>query len=176
MDDSEDMHSLLLTDSSTLLVGGLQNHVVEIDLNTVQETQKVRPGAPRPAGALSWCSAPLTPCSVSLPVHRGGTWHHHHEAIKPLLFLWAHLGEGNAIPILPGSPAGARVPRGVPWFRSLAFHRAQRAPRWPAAVRPAPLSYPPRSPCGIYARLWWNTNLMPTQAACPTLMSTGTCW
>lgn len=40
MDDSEDMHSLLLTDSSTLLVGGLQNHVVEIDLNTVQETQK----------------------------------------------------------------------------------------------------------------------------------------
>lgn len=61
MDDSEDMHSLLLTDSSTLLVGGLQNHVVEIDLNTVQETQKVRRGAPRPAGALSRCSAPLTP-------------------------------------------------------------------------------------------------------------------
>lgn len=41
MDESEDMHSLLLTDSSTLLVGGLQNHVIEIDLNTVQETQKV---------------------------------------------------------------------------------------------------------------------------------------
>ncbi|KAK4807298.1 hypothetical protein QYF61_006359 [Mycteria americana] len=40
MDESEDMHSLLLTDSSTLLVGGLQNHVIEIDLNTVQETQK----------------------------------------------------------------------------------------------------------------------------------------
>ncbi|XP_021234933.1 PAB-dependent poly(A)-specific ribonuclease subunit PAN2 isoform X1 [Numida meleagris] len=40
MDEAEDMHSLLLTDSSTLLVGGLQNHVIEIDLNTVQETQK----------------------------------------------------------------------------------------------------------------------------------------
>lgn len=36
------MHSLLLTDSSTLLVGGLQNHILEIDLNTVQETQKVQ--------------------------------------------------------------------------------------------------------------------------------------
>lgn len=44
MDESEDMHSLLLTDNSTLLVAGLQNHVLEIDLNTVQETQKVRPG------------------------------------------------------------------------------------------------------------------------------------
>ncbi|NXI05928.1 PAN2 protein, partial [Pachycephala philippinensis] len=41
MDESEDMHSLLLTDNSTLLVAGLQNHVLEIDLNTVQETQKV---------------------------------------------------------------------------------------------------------------------------------------
>uniref|UniRef100_A0A4X2MB16 PAN2-PAN3 deadenylation complex catalytic subunit PAN2 n=1 Tax=Vombatus ursinus TaxID=29139 RepID=A0A4X2MB16_VOMUR len=40
LDESEDMHSLLLTESSTLLVGGLQNHVLEIDLNTVQETQK----------------------------------------------------------------------------------------------------------------------------------------
>ncbi|KQK85315.1 hypothetical protein AAES_41109 [Amazona aestiva] len=40
MDEAEDMHSLLLTDSSTLLVAGLQNHVLEIDLNTVQETQK----------------------------------------------------------------------------------------------------------------------------------------
>ncbi|KAF6120801.1 poly(A) specific ribonuclease subunit PAN2 [Phyllostomus discolor] len=40
LDESEDMHSLLLTDSSTLLVGGLQNHILEIDLNTVQETQK----------------------------------------------------------------------------------------------------------------------------------------
>lgn len=43
LDESEDMHSLLLTDNSTLLVGGLQNHILEIDLNTVQETQKVRP-------------------------------------------------------------------------------------------------------------------------------------
>lgn len=40
MDESEDVHSLLLTDRSTLLIGGLQNHVIEIDLNTVQETQK----------------------------------------------------------------------------------------------------------------------------------------
>ncbi|KAM4754960.1 PAN2-PAN3 deadenylation complex catalytic subunit PAN2 isoform 3-T4 [Cyanocitta cristata] len=40
MDESEDMHSLLLTDNNTLLVAGLQNHVLEIDLNTVQETQK----------------------------------------------------------------------------------------------------------------------------------------
>ncbi|XP_075757995.1 PAN2-PAN3 deadenylation complex catalytic subunit PAN2 isoform X2 [Pelodiscus sinensis] len=40
MDESEDVHSLLLTNSSTLLIGGLQNHVIEIDLNTVQETQK----------------------------------------------------------------------------------------------------------------------------------------
>ncbi|KAH0505527.1 PAB-dependent poly(A)-specific ribonuclease subunit PAN2 [Microtus ochrogaster] len=40
LDECEDMHSLLLTDSSTLLIGGLQNHVLEIDLNSVQETQK----------------------------------------------------------------------------------------------------------------------------------------
>ncbi|XP_036011345.1 PAN2-PAN3 deadenylation complex catalytic subunit Pan2 isoform X7 [Mus musculus] len=40
LDENEDMHSVLLTDNSTLLVGGLQNHVLEIDLNTVQETQK----------------------------------------------------------------------------------------------------------------------------------------
>uniref|UniRef100_A0A8C5S0G1 PAN2-PAN3 deadenylation complex catalytic subunit PAN2 n=1 Tax=Laticauda laticaudata TaxID=8630 RepID=A0A8C5S0G1_LATLA len=40
MDESEDMHSLLLTDPGTLLVGGLTSHVIEIDLNTVQETQK----------------------------------------------------------------------------------------------------------------------------------------
>ncbi|KAG8452458.1 hypothetical protein GDO86_004299 [Hymenochirus boettgeri] len=31
---------LLLTDSSTLLLGGMQNHVIQMDLNTVQETQK----------------------------------------------------------------------------------------------------------------------------------------
>lgn len=36
------MHSLLMTDNNTLLMGGLQNYVVEVDLNTVQETQKVR--------------------------------------------------------------------------------------------------------------------------------------
>uniref|UniRef100_A0A8C0ZJC2 PAN2-PAN3 deadenylation complex catalytic subunit PAN2-like n=1 Tax=Cyanistes caeruleus TaxID=156563 RepID=A0A8C0ZJC2_CYACU len=40
MDESEDMHSLLLTDNNTLLVAGLHNHVLEIDLGTVQETQK----------------------------------------------------------------------------------------------------------------------------------------
>lgn len=42
LEDSEDMHSLLLTKSSTLLVAGLQSHILEIDLNTVQETQKVQ--------------------------------------------------------------------------------------------------------------------------------------
>lgn len=36
------MHSLLLTDNNTLLMGGLQNYVAELDLTTVQETQKVR--------------------------------------------------------------------------------------------------------------------------------------
>ena len=36
------MHSLLLTDNNTLLMGGLQNYVTEVDLSTVQETQKVR--------------------------------------------------------------------------------------------------------------------------------------
>ncbi|XP_063808660.1 PAN2-PAN3 deadenylation complex catalytic subunit PAN2 isoform X2 [Pseudophryne corroboree] len=40
MDESVDNHSLLLTDSSTLLIGGMQNHVIQMDLNTVQETQK----------------------------------------------------------------------------------------------------------------------------------------
>lgn len=36
------MHSLLMTDSNCLLMGGLQSYVVEFDLNTVQEAQKVR--------------------------------------------------------------------------------------------------------------------------------------
>ncbi|KAG9333973.1 hypothetical protein JZ751_009289 [Albula glossodonta] len=40
MEEGADMHSLLLTDNNTLLLGGLQNYVSEIDLNTVQETQK----------------------------------------------------------------------------------------------------------------------------------------
>lgn len=35
------MHSLILTDNNTLLMGGLQNFVAELDLTTVQETQKV---------------------------------------------------------------------------------------------------------------------------------------
>lgn len=35
------MHSLLMTDNNTVLMGGLQNYAVELDLNTVQETQKV---------------------------------------------------------------------------------------------------------------------------------------
>lgn len=42
MEEGADMHSLLLTDNNTLLLGGLQNYVTEVDLNTVQETQKVR--------------------------------------------------------------------------------------------------------------------------------------
>ncbi|NP_001086001.1 poly(A) specific ribonuclease subunit PAN2 S homeolog [Xenopus laevis] len=40
MDENIDNHSLLLTDNSTLLLGGMQNHVIQMDLNTVQETQK----------------------------------------------------------------------------------------------------------------------------------------
>lgn len=42
MEEGADMHSLLMTDNNSLLMGGLQNYVVEVDLNTVQETQKVR--------------------------------------------------------------------------------------------------------------------------------------
>lgn len=41
MDEGADMHSLLMTDNHCLLIGGLQNYVVEFDLNTVQEAQKV---------------------------------------------------------------------------------------------------------------------------------------
>ncbi|KAF7669050.1 hypothetical protein LDENG_00254550 [Lucifuga dentata] len=40
MEEGADMHSLIMTDNNTLLIGGLQNYVVEVDLNTVQETQK----------------------------------------------------------------------------------------------------------------------------------------
>ncbi|XP_049608470.1 PAN2-PAN3 deadenylation complex catalytic subunit PAN2 isoform X1 [Syngnathus scovelli] len=40
MEEGADMHSLLMTDNNTLLMGGLQNYVAELDLNTVQETQK----------------------------------------------------------------------------------------------------------------------------------------
>lgn len=42
MEEGADMHSLVMTDNNTLLMGGLQNYAVELDLNTVQETQKVR--------------------------------------------------------------------------------------------------------------------------------------
>ncbi|RXN17993.1 PAB-dependent poly(A)-specific ribonuclease subunit PAN2 [Labeo rohita] len=41
MEEGADMHSLILTDNNTLLMGGLQNYVAELDLTTVQETQKV---------------------------------------------------------------------------------------------------------------------------------------
>uniref|UniRef100_A0A671SAG7 PAN2-PAN3 deadenylation complex catalytic subunit PAN2 n=1 Tax=Sinocyclocheilus anshuiensis TaxID=1608454 RepID=A0A671SAG7_9TELE len=40
MEEGADMHSLILTDNNTLLMGGLQNYVAELDLTTVQETQK----------------------------------------------------------------------------------------------------------------------------------------
>uniref|UniRef100_A0A3Q2ZWW0 PAN2-PAN3 deadenylation complex catalytic subunit PAN2 n=1 Tax=Kryptolebias marmoratus TaxID=37003 RepID=A0A3Q2ZWW0_KRYMA len=40
MEEGADMHSLFMTDNNMLLMGGLQNYVVEVDLNTVQETQK----------------------------------------------------------------------------------------------------------------------------------------
>lgn len=42
------MHSLLMTDNNCLLMGGLQNYVVEVDLNTVQEAQKVREACQNP--------------------------------------------------------------------------------------------------------------------------------
>lgn len=42
MEEGADMHSLLLTDNNTVLMAGLQNYVTEVDLSTVQETQKVR--------------------------------------------------------------------------------------------------------------------------------------
>ncbi|XP_024662259.2 PAN2-PAN3 deadenylation complex catalytic subunit PAN2-like [Maylandia zebra] len=45
MEEGADMHSLLMTDNM-LLMGGLQNYVVEIDMNTLQETQKFRVEAP----------------------------------------------------------------------------------------------------------------------------------
>lgn len=41
MEEGADMHSLFMADNNMLLMGGLQNYVVEVDLNTVQETQKV---------------------------------------------------------------------------------------------------------------------------------------
>lgn len=41
MDEGADMHSLLMTNNNCVLIGGLQNYVVEFDLNTFQETQKV---------------------------------------------------------------------------------------------------------------------------------------
>uniref|UniRef100_A0A8C6WUL9 PAN2-PAN3 deadenylation complex catalytic subunit PAN2 n=1 Tax=Neogobius melanostomus TaxID=47308 RepID=A0A8C6WUL9_9GOBI len=40
MEEAADMHSLLMTDNNTAIMGGLQNYVVEVDLNTVQETQR----------------------------------------------------------------------------------------------------------------------------------------
>uniref|UniRef100_A0A673MT62 PAN2-PAN3 deadenylation complex catalytic subunit PAN2 n=1 Tax=Sinocyclocheilus rhinocerous TaxID=307959 RepID=A0A673MT62_9TELE len=40
MEEGANMHSLILTDNNTLLMGGLQNYVAELDLTTVQETQK----------------------------------------------------------------------------------------------------------------------------------------
>ncbi|KAJ3586045.1 hypothetical protein NHX12_012446 [Muraenolepis orangiensis] len=41
MDEGADMHSLLMTENNTLIMGGLHNYIVEFDLNSVQETQKV---------------------------------------------------------------------------------------------------------------------------------------
>ncbi|KAF7210274.1 PAN2-PAN3 deadenylation complex catalytic subunit PAN2 isoform X1 [Nothobranchius furzeri] len=46
MEEGADMHNLLMTDNNMLLMGGLQNYVVEVDLNTVQETQKFTVEAP----------------------------------------------------------------------------------------------------------------------------------
>uniref|UniRef100_A0A673XRI1 PAN2-PAN3 deadenylation complex catalytic subunit PAN2 n=1 Tax=Salmo trutta TaxID=8032 RepID=A0A673XRI1_SALTR len=46
MEEGADMHSLLMTENNTMLMGGLQNYVLEFDLNTVQQTQKFTVEAP----------------------------------------------------------------------------------------------------------------------------------
>lgn len=74
------MHSLLLTDGSTLLVGGLHNHILEIDLNTVQETQKVPAWARKdPSRVCGYCG--------------GGSgsylsWEHAKDVCVNFLFIW----------------------------------------------------------------------------------------
>lgn len=35
MEEGADMHSLLMTENNAMLMGGLQNYVLEFDLNTV---------------------------------------------------------------------------------------------------------------------------------------------
>uniref|UniRef100_A0A8C5MPZ2 PAN2-PAN3 deadenylation complex catalytic subunit PAN2 n=1 Tax=Leptobrachium leishanense TaxID=445787 RepID=A0A8C5MPZ2_9ANUR len=40
MDENVDNHSMLLTDNSMLLMGGMQNNVIQMDMNTVQETHR----------------------------------------------------------------------------------------------------------------------------------------
>uniref|UniRef100_A0AAZ3SP22 USP domain-containing protein n=1 Tax=Oncorhynchus tshawytscha TaxID=74940 RepID=A0AAZ3SP22_ONCTS len=40
MEEGADMHSLLMTGNNAMLMGGLQNYVLEFDLNTVQQTQR----------------------------------------------------------------------------------------------------------------------------------------
>uniref|UniRef100_A0A8C8D8K2 USP domain-containing protein n=1 Tax=Oncorhynchus tshawytscha TaxID=74940 RepID=A0A8C8D8K2_ONCTS len=44
MEEGADMHSLLMTGNNAMLMGGLQNYVLEFDLNTVQQTQRYSPG------------------------------------------------------------------------------------------------------------------------------------
>ncbi|XP_055747889.1 PAN2-PAN3 deadenylation complex catalytic subunit PAN2-like isoform X3 [Salvelinus fontinalis] len=46
MEEGADMHSLLMTENNAMLMGGLQNYVLEFDLNTVQQTQKFTVEAP----------------------------------------------------------------------------------------------------------------------------------
>uniref|UniRef100_A0A8C3G2Z1 PAN2-PAN3 deadenylation complex catalytic subunit PAN2 n=1 Tax=Cyclopterus lumpus TaxID=8103 RepID=A0A8C3G2Z1_CYCLU len=60
LEEGADMHSLLMTDNNTVLMGGLQNYAVELDLNTVQETQKFTVDVPgvaimRQTGRFFYC-------------------------------------------------------------------------------------------------------------------------
>ena len=101
MDEGADMHSLLMTDTNTLIMGGLHNYIVEFDLNTVQETQKVilsalwtvlmhRFPAYLESNIVSVCA-----CVLSLAGYSGDAWSGNHAAVQSLLLLWSHVREGG---------------------------------------------------------------------------------
>ena len=105
MDEGADMHSLLMTDTNTLIMGGLHNYIVEFDLNTVQETQKVIPSAlwtllihRFPAyfesNIVSVCVCVFA-CLLSLAGYSGDAWSGNHAAVQSLFLLWSHVREGG---------------------------------------------------------------------------------
>ena len=97
------MHSLLMTDTNTLIMGGLHNYIVEFDLNTVQETQKVIPSSlwtvlthRFPAYFESYIvSVCACACVLSLAGYSGDAWSGNHAAVQSLLLLWSHVREGE---------------------------------------------------------------------------------